>query len=228
MKIQNDNMGSKEFHSFLVGAFKALKGAMKDGCPFYIWFASKEHLNFEGALNENNLTVRQELVWNKNHFILGRSHYQWQHEPCLYGWKGDTCAYFIDQRNRASVIQDSKELNIDKLKAAEMRELLHKIYETKTPTTIINETKPNVDAEHPTMKPVRLIGYLMTNSSKVGDSILDLFGGSGTTMIAAEQLHRKCYMMELDEHYCDVIIARWEKLTGGKATKITNINQPAE
>ena len=117
------------------------------------------------------------------------------------------------------MIQDSKELNIDKMKATEMRELLHRIYETKLPTTIINENKPNVDSDHPTMKPVRLIGYIMKNSSKIGDKILDTFGGSGTTLIAAEQLGRKCYMMELDEHYCDVIIARWEKLTGKKATK---------
>ena len=69
------------------------------------------------------------------------------------------------------------------------------------------------------MKPVKLIGYLMRNSSKPGDSVLDLFGGSGTTLIAAEQLGRKCYMMELDPHYCDVIIARWEKLTGKTAIK---------
>ena len=219
MTIQNDNMGNTEFRAFLTGAFKAVKKVMKNGCPFYVWFASKEHINFESSLNANGLSVRQELIWNKNHFILGRSHYQYQHEPCLYGWKGDSCAYFTDKRNNASVIQDSKELNIDKMKATEMRELLHRIYETKLPTTIINENKPNVDSDHPTMKPVRLIGYIMKNSSKIGDKILDTFGGSGTTLIAAEQLGRKCYMMELDEHYCDVIIARWEKLTGKKATK---------
>ena len=85
---------------------------------------------------------------------------------------------------------------------------------------MIDEAKPTKDSEHPTMKPVRLIGYLMSNSSKVGDIVLDTFGGSGTTMIAAEQLGRKCYMMELDPHYCDVIVARWEKMTGREAIKI--------
>lgn len=95
-------------------------------------------------------------------------------------------------------------------------------------TSVLEFAKPQKSELHPTMKPVPLIAQLITNSSKEGDSVLDLFGGSGTTLIAAEQLHRKCYMMELDEHYCDVIIARWEKFTGGKATKITNINQPAE
>ena len=73
---------------------------------------------------------------------------------------------------------------------------------------------------HPTQKPVRMLSEIMTDFSTDKDSILDLFGGSGTTLIAAEQLNRKCYMMELDPHYCDVIIARWEKLTGKNAEKL--------
>ena len=77
---------------------------------------------------------------------------------------------------------------------------------------------------HPTQKPVRMLSEIMTDFSTDKDSILDLFGGSGTTLIAAEQLNRKCYMMELDPHYCDVIIARWEKLTGNKAERISNGN----
>ncbi len=220
MTIQNDNMASDDFRKFLRSAFDAANNVLVNGCPFYIWFASNEHINFEGALNDNKLTVRQELIWNKNHFILGRAHYQWKHEPCLYGWKGDSCKYFIDVRNRASVIQDSEEINIDKMKASEMRDLLHQIFEEKTPTTVINCMKPNKDEDHPTMKPVRLFGYQMQNSSRPGDIVLDTFGGSGTTIVAAEQLKRKARLMELDPHYCDVIIARWEKLTGCQATKI--------
>ena len=220
MTIENDNMASEDFRKFLQNAFAAASAVMSKGCPFYIWFASKEHINFEGALNDNGLVVRQELIWNKNHFILGRAHYQWKHEPCLYGWKGDSCRYFIDCRNRASVIEDEQELNIDKMKAAEMRALLYKIFEQHIPTTVINCQKPNKDEDHPTMKPVRLFGYQMANSSRPGDIILDTFGGSGTTIVAAEQLGRKARLMELDPHYCDVIIARWEKLTGQKAVKL--------
>ena len=70
------------------------------------------------------------------------------------------------------------------------------------------------------MKPVKLIGRCVRNSSKEKWIVLDSFGGSGTTLIACEQLHRRCYMMELDPHYCDVIIARWEKLTGKEAVKV--------
>ena len=106
------------------------------------------------------------------------------------------------------------------MKKKEMADLLRKIYSQQIPTTVIDEAKPLKDEDHPTMKPVRLIGYLMSNSSKVGDIVLDTFGGSGTTLIAAEQLGRKCYMMELDPHYCDVIIARWEKMTGKEARKL--------
>lgn len=118
MTIANDNMANDEFRIFLRNAFAAAYPVLDKGCPFYVWFASKEHINFEGALNDVGLQVRQELIWNKNHFILGRAHYQWKHEPCLYGWKGDSCRYFIDVRNRASVIEDNTEINIDKMKAA--------------------------------------------------------------------------------------------------------------
>ena len=73
---------------------------------------------------------------------------------------------------------------------------------------------------HPTQKPVGMLGAILQDFTKDGTIILDLFGGSGSTLIACEQLGRKCRMMELDPHYCDVIIARWEKLTGQKAVKL--------
>lgn len=89
-------------------------------------------------------------------------------------------------------------------------------------TSVWNYDKPRSSKLHPTMKPVELVANCINDGTLMGDLVLDLFGGSGTTMIAAEQLGRKCYMMELDPHYCDVIIARWEKLTGKKAKKIIN------
>lgn len=220
MTIQNDDMNSEAFGSFLTKAFVAARNVLVNGAPFYVWFASCQHINFEKALEKAGLKVRQELVWNKNNFNLGRAHYQWKHEPCLYGWNGGTCKYFVDLRNLASVIEDDSEIDIDKMTKTQMKVLLHKIYEEKIPTTVIYEAKPQKNTDHPTMKPVRLLGYQIRNSSKPGDRVLDSFGGSGTTLIACEQLNRKCYMMELDPHYCDVIIARWEKLTGKQAVKL--------
>jgi len=90
-------------------------------------------------------------------------------------------------------------------------------------TTVIDFDRPIKNSEHPTMKPVGLIEYLIRNSSKKGEIVLDFFGGSGTTLIASEKIGRKCRMAELDEHYCDVIIARWEEYTGKKARKIDEI-----
>lgn len=101
-----------------------------------------------------------------------------------------------------------------------MKALLKEIYEDKVPTTVINEDKPTKSEEHPTMKPVKLMARLVKNSSLKNQLVLDLFGGSGSTLIACEQLERSCYMMELEPAYCDVIIDRWEKLTGEKAEKI--------
>lgn len=86
--------------------------------------------------------------------------------------------------------------------------------------TVWDVDKPLHCDLHPTMKPIPLLSAMMLDCSKEGDVILDLFGGSGSTMIAAEQLDRKAYLMELDPHYCDVILARWEKFTGKTATKV--------
>lgn len=90
----------------------------------------------------------------------------------------------------------------------------------KFKTTVWDIPKPLKSDLHPTMKPVELVANCILDCTKEGDSVIDVFGGSGTTLIAAEQLNRRCYMMELDPHYCDVIIARWEKLTGKEATKL--------
>ena len=93
----------------------------------------------------------------------------------------------------------------------------HKFYGDRKQTTVWQIDRPMASREHPTMKPVALCAKAIENSSKAGDIVLDLFGGSGSTLIACEQLNRTCYMMELDPIYCDVIIKRWENLTGQKA-----------
>lgn len=93
----------------------------------------------------------------------------------------------------------------------------HSWYSDRKQTTVLNFDKPLRNGEHPTMKPVELFAYQIKNSSRKSDNVLDLFGGSGTTLIACEQLGRNAFIMELDEKYCDVIINRWEQLTGREA-----------
>lgn len=89
-------------------------------------------------------------------------------------------------------------------------------------TTIWKYDKPRKCDLHPTMKPVALVVNAIMDGTKEGDIVLDVFGGSGTSVIACEQTNRRCLTMELDPHYCDVIIARWEKLTGQTAKLVTN------
>lgn len=215
--IENDSWHSpEEFQDFLARAYRTADASMRDGAAFYIWFASTQTDNFLAASAKAGQIIRQTLIWVKNTFALGRQDYQWSHEPCLYGWKTGAAHYFVDIRNIATTFDDEKDPS--EMTKHELEALVEN-YRKITPTTIIRENKPSRSEEHPTMKPVKLIAKLIGNSSKEGDLVLDIFGGSGTTMIAAEQLNRRCYMMELDPHYADVIIERWEKLTGQKAER---------
>ena len=120
--------------------------------------------------------------------------------------------YFVDDRTQSTVYEDK--IDLKKLKKDEMLKLLEEIYSDRISTTVIKENKPIRNALHPTMKPIKLLAIQIKNSSKIGDIVLDLFGGSGSTLIACEQLNRVCYMCELDPKYCDVILKRYINLKG--------------
>lgn len=209
-KIRNDNMRDEDFLTFLQKGLYASAMALKKGGAFYIWHSDKETINFRLACEYADLEVKQTLIWNKNNFTLGRQDYQWKHEPCLYGWKKGDTHYFVEDRTRQTVIDE--ELDIDKMKVGELKTLLKRFLE-ELRTTVINEDKPQRNEEHPTMKPILLIARLMLNSTREQENVIDLFGGSGTTLIVAEQLNRKCFMCEIDERYTDVIVKRWLTLT---------------
>lgn len=215
LKIENDSWkNDQEFINFLVKAFEAAMTAVKPGGVFYIWYADTQALNFRLAAQDAGLEVRQNLIWVKSIFALGRQDYQWRHEPCLYGWKDGAAHYFVDDRRQSTVTEDG--LDLDHMKKEELRDLLKSIL-TETPTTALYFEKPSRSVEHPTMKPVQLFGKQMQNSTRPGEKVLDTFGGSGTTLICAEQLGRQAFLVELDPKYCDVIVERWEKLTGETA-----------
>lgn len=218
MTIENDNMSNENFKHFLNAAFENASSSLKKGGAFYIWHGDSETVNFRNACEDNELSVRQCLIWVKNGFNFGRQDYKWKHEPCLYGWKDGASHYFIDEYNNPTVIEDN--LNIDLLKKEELKKLVEDLLTDRVPTTIIHEDKPLKNDKHPTMKPINLLSFQIKNSSKKEEIVLDLFGGSGSTLISCEQLNRKCYMMEYDPKYVDVIIDRWETLTGEKAVLI--------
>ena len=221
LTIQNDNMSETAFGEFLKAAFSSANSVMKEGAVFYIWHADSEGLNFRFACQLTGWKIRQCLIWVKNALVIGRQDYQWKHEPCLYGWKDGAAHYFVNSRIETTVIDNSP--NINKMSKEEMKLYIKELQNNEPDTSVIREDKPLRNAEHPTMKPVKLISYQIQNSSRKGESVLDIFGGSGTTLIACEQLDRTCYMCELDERYCDVIIKRWETLTGEKAVKIATL-----
>lgn len=216
MTIENDDMDHSNFLDFLTACFENMNDHLRAGGAFYIWHASRTQSEFEQALNQVGLEVREQLIWNKNALVLGRQDYQWKHEPCFYGWKSGAGHYFVDTRTLTTVLDDP-DLDIDTMKKDELKKTLKEILSNYTETTVIDEKKPTKDDLHPTMKPIPLIARQIKNSSRPGENVLDLFGGSGTTLIACEQLGRKCYMMEYDPVYADVIIDRWEKFTGKKA-----------
>lgn len=218
MMIENDNLAGDDFLNFLRDAFNAANQVMRPGAAFYIWHAESGGSVFRNACVQVGWKIRQCLIWVKNGFVMGRQDYQWKHEPCLYGWKEGAAHYFINDRTQATVTDDN--LDLKKLKKEEMLQLLQEIFSDKVPTTVIYEDKPLANDVHPTMKPVRMLAKLVTNSTRKREIVLDSFGGSGSTLIACEQLDRRCYMMELDPKYCDVIVDRWETFTGKKAEKI--------
>ena len=218
MTIKNDNMEEESFKKFLDDAFRCASMSLKDGGAFYVWHADSETVNFRIACEQNGLSIRQCLIWVKNAFNFGRQDYKWKHEPCLYGWKEGASHYFVEEYNHPTVIEDA--IDINKLKKEDMKKLLEEMFSCGIPTTVIHEDKPLKNDLHPTMKPLKMCGDLIRNSSRKGDIVLDLFGGSGSTLITCEQLGRRCYMMEFDPKYVDVIIDRWETFTGKKAVKL--------
>ena len=201
LKMENDSLNRDAFFDFLKAAFLNARDALRPGAAFYIWHADGETaLEFRRALRDVALPVRETLVWIKNSLVISRQDYHWQHEPCLAGEKPDKtfepCAY--GWRSDAA----------------------HEWHSDRKQSTVLEFDRPVKSLEHPTMKPVKLFAYQIGNSTVQGDRVLDLFAGSGTTLIACEQLGRTAYCMEKDRRYAAVILRRWESLTGRKAEMI--------
>lgn len=224
-KIQNDNMSDENFYSFLLQFQNATASVMRPGAAAYVFHSdTKGHL-FRNAFIESGLKLAECLIWEKNALVLCRQDYHWRHEPILYGWKEGAGHYFIDDRTQDTVFLED-EIDFDAMKKSDLVAYIKQIRKDWADrSTVIYEHKPLKNDLHPTMKPVSLIGLLMKNSSKPGWNVLDPFGGSGTTIIAAEQLNRRAFTMELDEKFCDVIVKRWESFTGQTAVLEKNVTE---
>lgn len=180
-KIKNDNMENTAFYEFLLAAFQNAEQAMAEDASIYVFHADTEGLNFRKAFVDAGFYLSGTCIWKKQSLVLGRSPYQWQHEPVLFGWK---------------------------------KKGKHQWYTGRKESTIWEFDKPKKNGDHPTMKPIPLIAYPIMNSSMSNCIVLDLFGGSGSTLIACEQTNRVCRMVELDEKFCDVIVKRYIEQVG--------------
>ncbi len=180
-KIKNDNMENDKFYQFLLDAFTNTENAMADDASIYVFHADTEGLNFRKAFADAGFYLSETCIWKKQSLVLGRSPYQWQHEPILFGWK---------------------------------KKGKHQWYTGRKESTIWEFDKPKKNGDHPTMKPIPLLAYPITNSSMTNCIVLDTFGGSGSTLIACEQTDRICYTIELDEKFCDVIVKRYIEQVG--------------
>lgn len=214
--IEGDTLSTEELRDVLLQAFKNLRENCKEDCSYYVSSPQGGEIGLMMMMmRDAGLEVRHNLIWVKNvaTFSMGRLDYNYQHEPIFYTW---TKKHNFYGGYDTTVIDDSEP--IDKMSKAELKELVRALRSDQN-TTVIHCDKPMHCDLHPTMKPVKLVERFVVNSSKKGDVVADIFGGSGTTMIACEQLGRSCRMMEKDPHYCDVIIDRWETFTGEKARR---------
>lgn len=181
LTIQNDSMKNEEFYNFLLSAFENMADHLEKGGAAYVFHADTEGLNFRRAFIDAGFHLAGCCIWVKDSLVLGRSDYQWQHEPVLYGF-----------------MQNGK----------------HPWYSDRKQMTIWNFAKPKRNANHPTSKPLDLLGYPIGNSTQENAIVIDTFGGSGSTLMACEQINRTCCTMELDEKYASVILRRYVDDTG--------------
>lgn len=228
--IKNDKMAKGDFYTFLK-AFIDAAMEYSDGC-WYICMSSQELDTLKRAFEEGGGHWQSFIIWIKNTFTLSRSDWQNMYEPILYGWKnGIKSHYFVGWRDEPNVWEDVSKMKAEykngktTIRVGEFQFELEgkvegKVCRKKDETDIWREKKPTKSSDHPTMKPIALVERAVLASSKRGAIVLDPFCGSGTTLIACENLNRHCRAIEMDEKYAEVIIRRWEEKTGKIAVKL--------
>lgn len=222
-RILNDDMDDASFRQFLRGFYSAAWSVMKSGAAMYVAHAETERSNFTAAFLESGFKLSGCLIWKKDSLVLGRSDYQWMHEPVLYGWKEGAAHKFYGGRKQTTIVQMGEDSPFIKLPDGRYQVTIgeQSMIVNGDATvdwvehSIMRELKPKRNDVHPTMKPVALIERMLKNSAKPGNIVLDSFGGSGSTLMACERLGMSARLMELSENYADVIVRRWQDFTGG-------------
>jgi DNA modification methylase len=212
--IKNDNMTEEAFRALLNGAFKNYAASLKSDGGMYVCYASRTHREFEDALNAAGFEVRQQIIWVKKVASMGWGDYRWKHEPILYCHRvGSKLNFYGDRKQYTEWTEEPTDAEL-------LKALRAQVTKDEAGASTVWRLHRESKYDHPTQKPVKLVSIAIRNSSKRDDIVLDLFGGSGSTLVAAEQLNRRAFTMELDPKYVDVIIKRWELLTQQKAKKL--------
>ena len=203
--IMNDNMSKESFATFLHEVFARYHEITKRGGGLYVFHSSSTQHQFQKAMEDNGFYIKSQIIWNKPTAAMGWGDYRWKHEPMFYASFKDAKTIFYGDRTNTTVL-DFQKSDQELLNWVKRQKRL----EAEGKTTIWTmKREPMGDYKHPTQKPVELITYALVNSSKEGDIVADLFGGSGATLIACEKSGRSCYTMELDPKYVDVIVSRY-------------------
>jgi len=191
--IKNDKPA--DLPALLSGVFKVLMEKLQPGSPVYIAHPANPVLAsvFLQQVADSGLLAKQTLIWVKSTLVLSGSDYHYRHEPILY------CFTPGERRGRRSSGWHGDDAQ----------------------NSVFEVDRPSKNVEHPTMKPVELVVAMVRNSAARGGLVLEPFGGSGTTLVACESIERSCYAVELDPRFAQVIIERWEKLTGEKHRRLT-------
>lgn len=197
-KIFNDNKNNDECLRFYTNVLKNLYKFSSDDCSIYWWFANINNKINREAFENSEWKMSQIIIWIKNNMVFSRGQdYHRQYEPCMFGWKNKQ-SHYLNKK-----IRDLKDVfNLD---FTDFEEMLDVWYQKKDNTA---------SYIHPTQKPVRLSERALKKNSEVGNIVLDVFGGSGSTLIGCQQKGRKAYLMELNPKYCDAIVERYCQFIG--------------
>ena len=211
--ITGDDIDEEAFQQFLIDVLTLIAANIDAGRGFYIAHNGALVVALRIAAAAAGLDVKQELIWVKSHFVLGRQDYQNQHESILYGWKPGKAHSWFGQYDKTTVIDSDEDIS-----EYSKEQLLEILYELRDQSTVMRVAKPGRNLLHPTMKPIELITQMIRCTAQVGEIVLDPFGGSGSTMIACEKTRRHARLIELEPKFVDVIVHRWQDYTGQIAT----------
>jgi site-specific DNA-methyltransferase (adenine-specific) len=212
-KILNDNMSDESFDTFLNDVFKIYSESCKKSAPWYVFHSSSTQHQFQKAIENGGWKVKNQIIWNKPVASMGWGDYRWKHEPMFYCGNEGTDFYGDKANTTVLDIPEDPEKALKWIK-------YQKELEKKGYSTVWSMKREPVNRYvHPTQKPVELITYAIHNSSKAEDIVMDLFLGSGATLIASHKMNRVCYGIELDPKYVDVIVQRYVDYTGDTKIK---------